>query len=104
MEKIKLNGIEEAVKDFNEYQGNAKIMIDKTTGDIWTDKFISNNEWKNYKSDTIKLVYSKDNILDADSKISVEKVKVIASAIMKNDYASYEELIYDIAEELYYTN
>lgn len=30
-----------------------KMMIDVLDGSIWSDTFISDNEWKNYKSETI---------------------------------------------------
>jgi hypothetical protein len=100
----KYKDIEEAVKDYNEYHGAASIMIDKSNGDIWTDKFISNNEFKQYHSNDVKLIYSKNNIFDKDNTISITKVELIANTIMTKDYSSYGEMINDIAEELYHMN
>lgn len=97
----KFKGLEEAVKDYNEYQGSASIMIDKETGEVWTDRFISNNEWNVYHSDSVQMIYNKNNMLDQDSTISLEKAEFIASKIMENNYESYGDMIYDLAGDIY---
>lgn len=62
--------IMEAARDFNCWQGDAVIMCDTSDGDVWTDIFCSENDWKEYHSKTIKEVFAKRGILDRNKKIS----------------------------------
>lgn len=62
MEKvIKITGIKKAVGEYKDWlsrdnRHTATIMLDKGTGDVWTDCFIDCNSWKEYHdSDIISL-------------------------------------------------
>ena len=58
MKNIKITGIKKAIGDYNpwlrmDWRHTANIMLDKSTGDVWTDCFIDCNTWKEYHSDDI---------------------------------------------------
>ena len=38
--------IKKAVKEFNDWQGDAVIMCDEEDGEVWTDVFVDENSWK----------------------------------------------------------
>ena len=58
MKNIKITGIKKAIGDYNswlrmDWRHTANIMLDKSTGEVWTDCFIDCNTWKEYHSDDI---------------------------------------------------
>lgn len=68
-EKIKI-----AVKEFNQWQGDAAIMCDEEDGAVWTDVFASENDWNEYHASTIQLVTRKSGIQARNAKTSVKKI------------------------------
>lgn len=55
---MKVKGIKKAVGDYRRWikrnpSYRANIMMDTATGEVWTDCFISSNEWKVYQSQDI---------------------------------------------------
>ena len=58
MKNIKITGIKKAISDYKnwlsiDWRHTANIMLDKSTGEVWTDCFIDCNTWKEYHSDDI---------------------------------------------------
>ena len=55
MKNAKITGIRKAITEYKnwlaiDYRHVANIMLDKSTGDVWTDIFLDCNEWKEYSS------------------------------------------------------
>ena len=55
---IKLSGIKKALGDYNRwldgsYFHTAKIMLDRSTGEVWCDVFENCNHWKVYRNENI---------------------------------------------------
>lgn len=74
MDKVWLKNVKDEVVSFNGWQGHACIMLDLDDGDVWTDVFASDNEWKEYRSDSIICIYAKDNFEERNLKVSVDKI------------------------------
>lgn len=58
MQNIKITGIKKAIGEYKSWIGQdwrrtANIMLDKSTGEVWTDCFIDCNTWKEYYSKDI---------------------------------------------------
>ena len=58
MKNAKITGIRKAITEYKnwlaiDYRHTANIMLDKSTGEVWTDIFLDCNEWKEYHSDDI---------------------------------------------------
>ena len=91
--------IKSAVKDFNQWQEHAVIRMDLSDGDIWTDIFPDDNDFKVYHSDSIITIYSKDNFRGRDVKISVSELSKLVEHVIQNDITSsiynldYERII-----------
>lgn len=54
----KITGIKKAIGEYREWTSRhssfeAEIMLDKSTGEVWTDCFVDCNSWKEYDSDSI---------------------------------------------------
>lgn len=61
--RLKLKGLKKAVGERNSwikrgYSYIANIMLDKSTGEVWCDCFISSNSFRLYESDSIVKVNS----------------------------------------------
>lgn len=55
---MKIIGAKEALMEFNEWlrcdwRHSANIMLDKSTGEVWTDCFLDCNQYKIYHSESI---------------------------------------------------
>lgn len=55
---VKIKGLRKAVGERNNwikrgYFRVANIMLDTSNGKIWSDCFLTNNEWRIYKSDSV---------------------------------------------------
>lgn len=89
------NKIKEAVRDFNNWQGKAVIMVDTSDGDVWTDVFASGTDWKQYHSGTIFPLYSKDDLLERNKKITAKTVNALL------DIGSYKyKTTYDMPSDV----
>lgn len=58
MKNIKITGIKKAIGEYKlwlsqDWRHKANIMLDKSTGEVWTDCFLDCNSWKEYHSDDI---------------------------------------------------
>ncbi len=58
MKNIKITGIKKAIGEYKlwlsqDWRHTANIMLDKSTGEVWTDCFLDCNSWKEYHSDDI---------------------------------------------------
>lgn len=87
--------IKESVKDFNNWQGKAVIMVDTSDGDVWTDIFANGLDWKEYRSGTIFKLYTKDDLYGRDRKISTKIVNELLD-VMAYKYES----VYDMPSEV----
>lgn len=75
MTTIKLTGVKNAVKEFNDWtHGGAEIWINCDTGEVHTSLFVGYNSWAVCNDDSICSVARKCRIWD-DQKTSVADVK-----------------------------
>ena len=56
--QIKITGIKKAISDYKNWlsidsRHTANIMLDKSSGKVWTDIFVSCNSWKIYHDKNI---------------------------------------------------
>ena len=96
MKKVEITGIEEAVKDYKEFNsGNGYdphygyMMLDRSTSEVWTDEFydLGHNSWKHYDDPAIiNLVRKMGEIDESLDPSSVEDVKKVAE-IFCNEWA-----------------
>lgn len=85
---MKIKGIKKAVGDYKHWLNlnrfhDANIMLNKATGEVWTDCFVSCNNWKEYSSDSIisLLRYIRER---TDEEISMNLLKKYATEIIHN--------------------
>lgn len=84
--KKKITGIKKAVGEYKNWIKRdwgyvAKIMLDVSTGEVWTDCFISSNDWKEYHSSNIICISSL--ILQENKEISMKTVREYAELKIK---------------------
>ena len=89
--------IKKAVKEFNDWQGDAVIMCDEEDGEVWTDVFVDANSWKKYHSDSIHTVYDKRGIPFRNKKVSIDGIKMLLEA-KAYQYKSYDDMPHDLLE------
>lgn len=87
--------IKKSAKDFNNWQGKAVIMVDTSDGDVWTDVFSADTDWKEYNSGTIFSLCSKDNLYERNKNISVKAINELLN-VCAYKYRS----TYDMPEEV----
>ena len=82
---VKIIGIKSATGIFNNYQGCVRIYLDKSTGKVWANEFISGNSWINYNDDDIITILSKStsSIWERDNKTSMKELRELALLEMK---------------------
>lgn len=83
---VKITGIKSAIGDYNnwinrDWRHSANIMIDLSTGEIWTDIFTDRNSWKEYHSNSIISLssYITERI---DKKLTMELLKEYATNLL----------------------
>lgn len=79
---VKIKGLENAMRDFNKWQGVATIKLDLDTNEAWTDVFTSCNDWIEYHSKNIVTVLSKRNIHQRDKRTSRKELKSLVSQLV----------------------
>lgn len=63
------------------YEHRFFMMLDTSDADIWTDCFISENEWKVYHSDTIvRLTYSGISTEEQEKFYLVQAIQLLKEA------------------------
>lgn len=72
--KVNYEEVKTAVHDLNVWPGHACIMIDVSTGRIWTDIFRSDNDEIIYNSDSICTLYCKVGLPRSITHISAKRV------------------------------
>ena len=88
---MKITGVKKAIGDYKSWMsrryGNAaNIMLDKSTGEVWTDVFTDCNSWIEYHSESIisLLSYIRQR---TDEELSMQLLKTYAEmAIMEVAY------------------
>lgn len=99
----KQDRIREAARDFTEWQGKAVIMVDTSDGDVWTDVFASDTNWKEYRSKTVCRLYAKDSLYGMNCKISPDAInRLIEAGTYK--YDSLEDMPAEVLEVFYNLN
>ena len=83
---MKITGVKKAIGDYKDwisrrYGNAANIMLDKSTGEVWTDCFVSCNEWIEYHSESVisLLSYIRQR---TDEKLSMQLLKTYAEMAM----------------------
>lgn len=85
---MKVKGIKKAVGCYNEWvrrnnSYRAQIMLDISTGEVWTDCFLSCNEWINYHSEDIISLSYYFPFYDV-SKVSMDNIKSLIIKLMES--------------------
>lgn len=81
--KLQRKKLKQAVKDFNAWQGPARIYYDKSDGDIWTNIYTAPEWWDEYHSPDISEVCSKATIAmtGRNSKISEKRLQALCYSV-----------------------
>jgi hypothetical protein len=83
MKDIKITGVKRAVGRYREYNGDGYLspwygvmMLDRSTGEVWTDSFYSlgHNEWKEYHDPAIITLFSSAS----PDEVTMRRVKAVA--------------------------
>lgn len=80
MKTLKITGIKQAVGDFNNWQGAARIYFDKSDGKVWTMIYSDSDSYNRYHSSSIEEIYSKDNFLGRDDKVKMVELRTLCEA------------------------
>lgn len=82
---MKIKGLKKAIGDFNRANADGMysphygvLMFNKSTGEIWCDKFydIGHNSWKEYHDENIiNISYMMCEVADGEVKFTTEAVK-----------------------------
>ena len=100
MKKVEITGVKEAIKDYEEFNSGGRydphygcMMLDRSTGEVWTDEFYSlgHNSWKHYDDPAIvnlvrKVMDEMDELDESLDLYSVKDVKKVAE-IFCNEWA-----------------
>jgi hypothetical protein len=73
---MEYTGIEKAIEEYNHNYGCGYVvmMVDFSTGEVWTDFFISENDYKVYYSDDIHHVNINQIYYDNEGRLTKEGV------------------------------
>lgn len=104
MKKVEITGVKEAIKDYEEFNSGGRydphygcMMLDRSTGEVWTDEFYSlgHNSWKHYDDPAIvnlvRKMGERDESLDSDSVEDVKKAAEILCDEWAKELAEDEE-------------
>lgn len=86
---VEFEGLDQARKQFNNWQGNAVIFIDFDDMRAWTDV----HHIPSYHAKTIVGLISKDDLYERDHKYSIDTLKNIANAKYKDYKDGVDTLI-----------
>jgi hypothetical protein len=84
---IKITGIKTAIGDYNnwinrDWRRVAKIMLDKSTGEIWCDCFSDRNTWKLYLDKDIVSLSGYIFNYGTGEKLTMQRLKEYAVALL----------------------
>lgn len=82
-----IKGIEEAVKDFNEHSSAATIVYDYKENEVWSDLFLTDQEFNTYPPSAPILRIAGKSQIEAEMKkgnISKKRIERIVSNFQKN--------------------
>ena len=84
MKKVKITGIKKATGDFNNWIGHAEVMLDKSTGEVWTDIFASCGDKNVYKDSNVVRLLSKGVMQMSENwdKTSMQDLKKLAEEVL----------------------
>lgn len=93
---MKVKGIKKAVGDYRRWTERnpfycANIMMDTSTGEVWTDCFISCNGYKVYHSDDI-ISLSSYLWMYPDIEVTMDGIKGIIIALMDDGIIPHFEI------------
>lgn len=85
MKDIKFTGVKSAVGDFNRWTGAATVVLDRGTGEIWTNIFADGGDDVIYRrADVVELTAKRSLVHDWD-KTSTRAVLELATAAMAGE-------------------
>lgn len=80
MKNIKVTGIKKAIGEWRDWTSRsrsyaANIMLDRSTGEVWTDCFTNTESWKEYRDpDVISLLaYMSDRMVEKVNMYSLKE-------------------------------
>lgn len=81
---IKIKGVRNAVSDFNNWQGTARVFYDRADKKMWTNVYASENDTEKYHDESIVEIWNKLNILQRDDKVTMQQLRQAAYESEKN--------------------
>ena len=75
--KIKLKGVKKAVGEFNNWQGPARIYLDRDNLSVWTVVYTDGNSWTEHDGDVVE-IYNKLHMSDNCNKTTMREVQEAA--------------------------
>lgn len=86
---MKITGAKEALREFKEWlrcdwRHSANIMLDKSTGEVWTDYFLDCNQYKIYHSESI-ISLSHFITMRTREPLTVEMLEKYASIVITEE-------------------
>jgi len=91
--KVNYDSIVKAAEEFNSWSGSASVMLDKSDGEVWTDVFADDNEFKRYHSASIMCLYGKNATHNRNEVFKKEELHYLATLAMEGNYKNYDELL-----------
>lgn len=83
---IKLTGIKNAVSEFNDWQGAARIYVDCKAMSVWTQVYSGPDSWDEYNSDDIYQIWSKatQRLDERDDTITMRQIRELVGEVLEN--------------------
>lgn len=82
---LELKGVAKAAREFNNWEGCARIFLDVSDGEVWTNIYGSGNDFSKYHSNDIYEVYNKTSMMEQWNKISNEELENICHDYIDED-------------------
>lgn len=95
---MKVKGIKKAVGDYRRWinrmpAGYANIMLDTTTGEVWTDCYLATESWKSYGDSTI-ISLSRFMIRYQHFNVTMDDIKLLIISLIEEGIIPYLEVNY----------
>lgn len=81
--KIKLTGVKKAVSEFNNWQGAARVYLDRDNLCVWTNIYTDGNSWTEHQGDVVE-IHNKLHMSDAGNKTTMRELQESAEKYILN--------------------
>lgn len=95
---MKVKGIKKAVGDYRRWinsvpSGDANILLDISTGEVWTDCYLSSESWKSYGDKNI-ISLSRFMIRYQQFNVTMDVIKSLIISLIDDGIIPYFEVNY----------